>query len=51
MLAFREKNPTPYMTKLQFKPQPKSGDPDTALVSTDRLKRAAKEHKTTIPIG
>ncbi len=51
MLAFREKKPTPYMTELQFKPQPKAGGPDTALVSTDQLKRAAKEHKTTIPVG
>ena len=43
--------PTPYMTELQFKPKPNAGDPDTALVSTDQLKQAAKEHKTTIPVG
>lgn len=51
MLAFREHKPTPYMNELQFKPQSKAGDPDISLVSTSQLKQAAKEHKTTIPIG
>lgn len=51
MLAFREKKPTPYMTDLQFKPQPNAGDPDTPLVTTDQLAKAAKEHKTTLPVG
>lgn len=51
MLAFREHKPTPYMSELQFKPQPNAGDPDKALVSTDQLKKAAKEHKTTIAVG
>ncbi|MGI8403146.1 MAG: hypothetical protein ACR2NS_16300 [Gemmatimonadaceae bacterium] len=51
MLAFREHKPTPYMRELQFKPQPNAADPDIALVSTDQLKKAAKEHKTTIPVG
>ncbi|MGI8765402.1 MAG: hypothetical protein ACR2KM_02670 [Gemmatimonadaceae bacterium] len=51
MLAFREKKPTPYMTDLQFKPQPNAGDPDTPLVTTDQLAKAAKEHKTTFPVG
>ena len=49
MLAFREHKPTPYMSELRFKPQPNAGDPDTALVSTDQLNKAAEEHKTTIP--
>jgi hypothetical protein len=51
MLAFREHKPTPYMHELQFKPQASAGDPDTALVSTDQLAHAAKEGKTTIPVG
>jgi len=51
MLAFREKKPTPYMKELQFKPQPKAADPDIPLVSMDQLKQAAKDHKTTIPVG
>ncbi|CAN5229888.1 hypothetical protein BH09GEM1_BH09GEM1_45600 [soil metagenome] len=51
MLAFREHKPTPYMTELQFKPQPNAGDPDTALVTTDQLKKAADEHKTTMAVG
>jgi hypothetical protein len=51
MLAFREHKPTPYMNELQFKPQARAGDPDTALVSTEQLDKAAKEGKTTVPVG
>ncbi|MDQ2945768.1 MAG: hypothetical protein M3Y27_07475, partial [Acidobacteriota bacterium] len=51
MLAFREHKPTPYMSEVQFKPQPNAGDADTALVSIDQLKKAAEENKTTIPVG
>lgn len=48
MLAFREHKPTPYMRELQFRPQAGAGDPDTALVSTDQLDKAAKEKRTTV---
>jgi hypothetical protein len=51
MLAFREHKATPYMSELQFKPQARAGDPDTALVSTDQLDKAAKEKKTTVHVG
>lgn len=51
MLAFREHKPTPYMDKIQFKPQVNAGDPDVALVSMDQLQKAAEEHKTTIAVG
>jgi hypothetical protein len=39
------------MSELQFKPQARAGDPDTALVSTDQLDKAAKEKKTTVHVG
>ena len=51
MLAFREGKPTPYMHQIQFQPQPNAADPDVALVSSDQLKKAAKEGKTTIPVA
>lgn len=30
---------------------PVAGDPDALLVTTDQLRKAVEEHKTTIPIG
>jgi hypothetical protein len=51
MLAFREHKPTPYMQRLQFKPQASAGDPDIALVSTGQLDKAAQEGKATVLVG
>jgi hypothetical protein len=51
MLAYREHKATPYMSKLQFTPQAHAADPDVALVSSDQLTKAAKEHRTTVPVG
>jgi hypothetical protein len=51
MLAYREHKATPYMCELQFTPQAHAADPDVALVSTGQLTKAAREHRTTVPVG
>lgn len=51
MIEFREQKPAVYMHELQFEPQSSAGDRDVALVSSDQLAQAAKEGKTTIPVG
>lgn len=44
-VAYRRKDPTPYMSGLRFQPQQGAGDKDSAMISDEQLKRAAEEGK------
>jgi hypothetical protein len=44
-LAWRKKEPTPYMTGIRFKPQTTSADPDHRILSEDQIKKAVEEGK------
>lgn len=44
-LAYRRKEPTPYMQSLRFSPQPNSNDPDERMLSDEDVMRAFEEGK------
>lgn len=44
-LAYRKKEPTPYMDKLHFEASTSGGDPDTRLLNDEQLSKAVDEGK------